>query len=114
MIGFNGTGLMLAPTSAGWVTQDSLGIGGNGVAIYPRLREFQMTFNLESQQEFYELLTYFSIMATGTVVARLPDFRGSVFGYKDYSGTILRQPEFTEYFAEEYLTEVKLVLLVQA
>jgi len=113
MIGFNGTGLMLAPTTAGWVSQDSLGTNGQGKGTYPRVREFQMTFNLESQQEFYELLYYFNIMSTGTVVATLPTWGSPVFSYTNYSATVIRQPEFSEFFAEEYLSEVKLVLLVQ-
>lgn len=113
MIGFNGTGLMLAPTTAGWSPQDSIGINGQGKSLYPTLREFHMEWNLESQQELYELLTYFSIMSTGTVTATLPAWNSPVFGYRDYSGTIIRQPEMQEYFAEEYLSQVKLVLLVR-
>lgn len=114
MIGFNGTGLMLQPTTAGWVTQDSIGSNGFGQKIYPALREFQMTFNLESQGEFYELINYFNqIGVTGTLTATLPAWGTNTFQYRDYSGCVLYQPEMTEYFAEEYSSEVKLTLLVR-
>lgn len=114
MIGFNGTGLMLAPTTAGWSPQDSLGINGYGQAIYPSLREFHMEFNLESQGEFYELINYFrQVSTTGTLVATLPAWGTNTFQYRDYSGTIVRQPEMGEYFAEEYPSAVKIILLVR-
>jgi hypothetical protein len=105
---------MLAPTTAGWVSQDSLGTNGSGHNIYPALREFQMTFNLESQGEFYELINYFNMVGvTGSLVATLPAWGTNTFQYRDYSGTILRQPEMTEYFAEEYASEIKISLLVR-
>lgn len=113
MIGFNGTGLMLPPTTAGWVSQDTLGISGEGKGIYGSLREFQMTFNLTTQNEFYELLYYFGTMATGTIVATLPAWNSNVFYYREYSGVVIRQPEMSEYFAEEYFSSVKLTLLVR-
>lgn len=114
MIGFNGTGLMLQPTTAGWVEQDSLGTNGFGHNMYPALREFQLTFNLQSQGEFYELLAYFrQIGVTGTLVATLPQIDSNVFQYKNYSGVVLRQPSMTEYFAEEWSTEVRMTLLVR-
>lgn len=114
MIGFNGTGLMLPPTTAGWVTQETIGINGNGHAIYSAVREFQMTFNLTSQGEFYELINYFrQVSVTGTLVATLPQIDSNTFAYKNYSGTILRQPEMQEYFAEEYSSDVRITLLVR-
>jgi len=114
MIGFNGTGLMLQPTTAGWVVQDTLGINGAGAGVYPALREFQMTFNLTSQGELFELINYFNqVSVTGSLTATLPAWGTNTFQYRDYSGTILRQPEMTEYFAEEWSSQVKLVLLVR-
>jgi hypothetical protein len=113
MIGFNGTGLSLPPTEANWLEQDTLGITGNGRAVYPALREFEMTFNLSNQQNLYELWDYFQQISTGTVTATLPEYMSPVFRYKNYSGVILRQPTVGSYFAEEYTQEIRLVLLVR-
>lgn len=114
MIGFNGTGLMLQPTTASWGEQDSIGTNGFAHEIYPALREFNMTFNLTSQGEFYELLNYFrQVGVTGSIVATLPYFDNNTFAYKNYSGVVLRQPSSQEYFAEEYSSEVKITLLVR-
>lgn len=113
MIGFNGTGLMLQPTTAGWSEQDSIGTNGFGHNIYPRLREFHMEFNLTSQGEFYELLSYFrQVGMTGTLSASLPCVDCNTFSYQTYSGVVLQQPSAQEYFAEEYSSQVKLILLV--
>lgn len=114
MIGFNGTGLMVQPTTAGWVQQDEIGINGLGISIYPALREFQLTFNLTSQGELYELINYFDqIGTTGSIVATLPAWGANTFQYRNYSGVVLKQPSMTEYFAEQWSTEVNLVLLVR-
>jgi hypothetical protein len=114
MIGFNGTGLMLPPTTAGWIESDLLGTSGDGHGIYPAIQQFQMTFNLTSQQEWYELQAYFNrVSVTGTLVASLPDPTSSTFAYRNFSGVTLRKPTMTEYFSEEWSSEVKLVLLVR-
>lgn len=113
MIQFNSTGLSLQPTQARWVQVDTLGITGNGRAIYPALREFEMVFNLSNQQNLYELHDYFNQIATGTIVASLPEWGSPVFRYKNYSGVLLREPAVGDYFAEEYTQEVKMTLLVR-
>src|SRR5215216_1456825 len=113
MIGFNGTGLSLQPTDASWVEQDSLGITGNNRAVYPALREFQMTFNLSSQQNLYELWNYFQQIATGTLTATLPEYMSPVFQYKNYSGAIVRQPTVGNYFAEEFTSDIRVSVFVR-
>lgn len=114
MIQFNGTGLTIPPTTAGWSPQDALGFNGWGQGVYPAFREFHMEFNLTDQNQLYELITLFTQTLTGTIVARLPAWSSNSFSYRDYSGTIVRQPEFTEYFNEEYVSQIKIVLLVRA
>lgn len=114
MIGFNGTGLMLQPTTARWLAQESLGFNGNGQGIYPALREFEMVFNLQSQGELFELITYFNMVSvTGTLVANLPAYGTNTFQYRSYSGVVLRQPETSDFFNEEWSTEVRVTLLVR-
>lgn len=114
MIGFNGTGLILPPTTAKWINQEPLGFNGVGQAVYPALREFELTFNLTNQGELFEMINYFNMVSvTGTLVANLPAYGTNTFQYRNYSGVIVRQPEVSEYFAEEWTTEVRVVLLVR-
>lgn len=114
MIGFNGTGLMLSPTTARWLPQDTLGINGNGQGVYPALREFELLYGLVNQGELYELTNYFNMVsATGTLVATLPKWGANTFQYYNYSGVVVRQPEVSEFFNEEWTTQVRVVLLVR-
>ena len=114
MIGFNGTGLMLQPSSAHWNFSDALGFNGNGQGVYPGVQEFELVFNLESQQEWYELTNYFNMVSlTGSLTATLPDPYSPVFAYRNFSGCILRKPTMTEYFAEEYSSEVHITIAVR-
>lgn len=114
MIGFNGTGLMLQPTTAHWNFSEPLGYNGNGQGIYPALHEFEMVFNLESQGEWYELMTYFKMVSiTGTITATLPDPYSSTFAYRNFSGCVLRMPTMSEYFNEEYSSDVHIKVLVK-
>lgn len=114
MIQFNGTGLMLNPSTAGWVDIDQLGVSGDGHAIYPALREFRMSFNLTTQGEWFELYDYFrKVSVTGTMTVALPDFSMNTFGYKNYSGAILRFPTSSQYFNEEWSNEVSVSIFVR-
>lgn len=113
-IQFNGTGLMINPTTAMWVDSDSVGISGDGHAIYPALREFRLSFNLTSQGEWYELYSYFKqVSVTGTLVASLPNFDSNIFTYREYSGAILRFPTMSQYFNEEWSNEVSVSVFVR-
>lgn len=111
---FNGTGLMINPTTAQWVDQDSMGISGDGHAIYPALREFRLSFNLVSQGEWYELYDYFRrVSVTGTMTVALPDFSNNNFVYRNYSGATLRYPTMSQYFNEEWSNEVSISVFIR-
>ena len=108
---FNATDLTLQPTSGRWLDRETLGIDGNGRAIYPPYREFELKWGLISVSEFQQLNNFFNaIGATGTVVATLPQYGASSYTTYDYSGCILRQVEAGEYF-EEWIKDASLLVV---
>lgn len=107
---FNGTDLTLEPTEGIWLPQDPLGIDGNGHAIYPATRQFEMRWGLISVADAKQIFNFFdSIGNTGTVVATLPQFKGSSYTFFAYSGCVLYEPEFGAYYAE-HRTDLTLLI----
>jgi len=106
----NGVEFIIQPTYGQWVTQTPSGIDGNGHPIYPAIREFEIKWNLNSPSGTYQLQQFFAaITITGTAVVDLPKYAHSEYTFYSYSGCVVHQPEFGNYFAE-YVSDV--VLLV--
>lgn len=106
----NGTELTMQPTVGKWLPRTELGIDGLGHAVYSGVREFEMRFNLQSPDEYNQLITFFNgHQPSGTVVVDLPGFGINSFNFIPYSGCVIREPEMSEYYNENH-TEV--VLLV--
>lgn len=106
----NGTDLLMQPTSGKWMPRPELGIQGDGHAVYPGVREFEMRFNLQSPGEYNQLINWFDAhQPSGTVVVDLPRFGYNIYDFYSYTGCVIREPEMNEYFNENH-TEV--VLLV--
>lgn len=107
---FNGTELTLCPTEGRWLERNVLGYDGSGHPIYPRVRSFEMTWQLLSPAEFDEIRDYFeSVSNTGTVAADLPQWSAADYRYARYSGCILSEPTAGAYF-NEYITEARLLI----
>ena len=117
----SGIPIITQPATGQWLPRNSLGIDGNGHAIYPSLREFEMVWELIDQQTVYQLQGFYnSIGNTGTVVVDLPKFGdtgiplapdGTTGTFESYTGCILREPEFGQYF--EYHRESANLLIVR-
>lgn len=106
----NGTDLAMQPTEHSWVDRDSIGISGDGHSIYSATREFRLVFNLESQADLAQIINlYNSVSVTGTIVATLPEWGASAYQFKNYSGCVLREPTFSNYF-QEYSEQVTLIV----
>lgn len=106
----NGTAITLQPETGQWVTQEPIGTDGNGRAIYPAPREFEMKWGLMSMSEFAQIKTFFSsVGATGTVSVDLPEYGASSWQFRTYSGCVLSQPEMSAFF-EEYINDVRLIV----
>ena len=107
----NGTTLSLQPASGKWNDRQSIGIDGNGHAVYPGNREFEMSWEFMSTSEFNQLRTfYLAIGNTGTAVVNIPEYAASTWVFKEYSGTVLREPEAGQYF-EQYVSSVKMLIV---
>ena len=106
----NNTDLTLQPTTGAWVSRNSIGISGDGHAIYPALREYELRWDLISSTDLVQLQGFFNSMGvSGTVVATLPKYDSATGGFFSYSGCILRDLELGKYF-ETYFTDVKMLI----
>jgi hypothetical protein len=107
----NGTILSLQPTTGRWIDRDSIGADGNGHAVYSGKREFELRWGLMRTDEFNEIQgLYNAIGNTGSAVVELPQYAGSTWNFREYSGTVLREPEAGEFF-EMTVTDVRLLIV---
>lgn len=106
----NGVSLTLQPTRGQWMPRTVLGIDGNGKAVYAPYRQFQMSFDLTSQSDFDELRTYFdSLSVTGSLIVDLPRWDTTTYGFRSYTGCLIREPEGANYFTK-YKQNVTLLI----
>lgn len=111
-IAFQGTTLSYQPTTHGWAAREPTGIDGNGHAVYPAVREYELNWDFLSPEEFNDLYGYFLAQgSTGTIVSSLPQYPPvGVYQFYPYSGTIIREPSFKDFF-QNYYVDVKLLIV---
>jgi hypothetical protein len=106
----NGTAITLQPTDGAWQKRSILGLDGNAHPIYPAYREYEMTWKLTEESDLNQLQGFFDTMViTGSAVVELPEYASSAYQFKAYTGCIVYEPTFQEYFAE-HVTSVVLVI----
>lgn len=106
----NGTDLLMQPTEHNWMDRNEVGISGDGHSIYSAVREYRLVFNLESPSDLNQIVAFFNaVSTTGTVVATLPQWNSPVFTFVNYSGCVLREPTFSNYF-NEYAEQVTFIV----
>jgi hypothetical protein len=107
----NGISLPLQPSEHRWVDKDQIGTDGNGRAIYAVYREYELKWDFLSPDEFSTMNGYFlSIGQTGTANVDLPKYPpSSTYQFQTYSGTILRELTYSNYF-ENYYQGVKMMI----
>lgn len=97
----NGTEITIQPTSGKWIPREPLGVDGNGHFIYPPYREFEMNWGLIDSDEANQLQNFFnSIGLTGTAIVDLPKYADLDYTFFSYSGCVLQEPSFGDYFTE--------------
>jgi hypothetical protein len=109
----NSTTILTQPTAGGWVARETLGVDGNGHAIYPSLREFEMVWDYIDLDTSHQLQDFYDTVSnTGTISVDLPLFNdvGATGTYQTYSGCVMREPEFGQYF-EYHRGDVKLLIV---
>jgi hypothetical protein len=106
----NGTELNLCPTEGRWLERNTLGYDGFGHPIYPRVRSFEMTWQLLSPAEFDQIRDFYTIVSnTGTIAVDLPEWNAADYRFARYSGCILHEPTRGMYF-NEYIQEARLLI----
>lgn len=106
----NGTDLTRQPTEGRWLPREILGVTGEGKPIYPSSHQFEMRFNLSSQEDLYQIQTLFDGLGlTGTCVVDLPTFNSQTPTFTSYSGCSIYEVERGAYFSEYTLDEVWLI-----
>ena len=103
---------ILDPSTHRWLSRNMLGISGAGQPIYSGVREYEMKWQLTSIGEYYQLLSAFSnLSGSNTVVMSLPQFTstGTYEPFYAYSGCILREPEYGQWF-NGYYQDVSLLI----
>jgi len=109
--GFNGVDLQLPPSEGKWVERTDYGVDGNAHVIYSAFRDFELSWDLQSVNDAYQIIGFYnSISVTGTIVSCLPEWGASVYQFKNYSGTSLREPTFDAYF-QGYPQTAKLLIM---
>lgn len=108
----NGTSLPLQPTSHRWVDREQIGTDGNARAIYTAFRDYELKWDLLDADQFNTMNNYFlSIGQTGTANVDLPQYPPvGVYQFRTYSGTVLREMTYGEYF-ENYYKDVKMLIV---
>ena len=102
---FDGEEFILLPTTGRWMPREMLGVAGSGHPIYPGVREFELTWQLNSPTGTYQLQKWFdALIATGTAVVDLPKYGDAEYVFESYTGCVLREPQFSQYFTENIQT----------
>src|SRR5512139_3802139 len=110
MYKINGTAFPIQPTLGRWIPKQAMGITGDGHAIYPGVREFEIRWGLLDATGTNQLQNFFeTIGITGTAVAELPKYAAPDWIFYAYTGCLVREPEFGMYF-NQYTTDVTLLI----
>jgi hypothetical protein len=95
----NGTALLLNPETGAWRPRNILNLDGNGHAIYPPSREFEMKWSFMDLASYDQMINFFlAVGATGSAVVELPQFGADPYAFKAYSGCALQEPTVGPYF----------------
>lgn len=106
----NGTELLLQPTTGRWIPRDIMGFTGDGHPDYVGVREFEMTWQLISVNDAYQLQNFFDTLGiTGTAVVDLPKYRSATYIFESYSGCTIGEAEMDVYF-EQHETSMTLLI----
>lgn len=110
----NGTAISPQPTSGQWLDRQELGVDGNAHYIYPLYREFEMRWEFTPSSNIGALQTFFnSVGTTGTCVVELPKYGNPTWAFYAYTGCVLREPTWGEYFQERAASASMLVIKIR-
>lgn len=105
----NGVELPTPPTTGQWIPKDIFGFAGDGRAMYPGVRQFEMRWQLLDPSGTSQLQSAYLAGTTGVAIADLPKYADSVYGFYSYTGVSIHEPELGEYF-NGYYQDVLLII----
>jgi hypothetical protein len=100
---FNGVEI-LQPSIHRWLPRNLLGMTGGGQPVYSGVREYELKWQLSSIGDYYQLQQSFNnLSGSTTIVVDLPNFYSTgTYSFYSYTGCILREPEYSEWFNGYY------------
>jgi len=106
----NGT-TIAQPTEHSWVERSEIGVDGNGISIYPAVRQYQLKWDFIDTEEFNTIYSAFLAQGvTGSVVANLPKWNTNPYQFYNYSGCQIRELTYDNWF-QNYYGGAKLLLV---
>jgi hypothetical protein len=106
--------LIPCPSAGRWVPRRPIDVQGDNRPIYSPVRQFELRWNLRSWNDWAVLVASFdALQSTGTAVVELPAYptaTGVAFGFVEYSGCTLGEPEIGQFFNTEYPTNVVMLI----
>lgn len=106
--------LIPCPTSGRWVPRRPIDVQGDNRPIYGPVRQFELRWNLRSWEEWSVLVAAFDeLQSTGTAVVELPGYptaTGVAFGFVEYSGCTLSEPQIGAFINLEYPTNIVMLI----
>lgn len=102
------------PTAGRWIQRQVLDVQGDGRPIYAPVRAFEMRWELQNYGDWEVLVAAFNeFQSTGSPVVNLPAYptiTGTGYGFSEYSGVAISEPQIGDLFNQEYPTSVVLVI----
>ena len=106
----NGT-TIAQPTDHHWLQRDSVGIDGNGVEVLVAPRQYELKWDFIDTDEFDSIYSFYLAQGvTGTIVASLPKWDTSPYVFYAYSGTVLRELTYDNWF-QNFYSNVRLLIV---
>jgi len=110
-LGLNGVMFTQQPSDHHFLDREPIGIDGNGTAVYSALREYELKWDLVDTDVWNEMYAYFLAQGvTGTLVATLPRWDTTPYQFYNYSGVIMREMTYENWF-QNYYMGVKMLLV---
>jgi hypothetical protein len=106
----NGTDFPLQPSYGRWETRGVVGVDGNGRTIYPKVRSFEIGWDLVPIDNLDDIIGAQISSVTGSVIVDLPRWNApNNYTFRSYTGTYIDDIEVGQYF-EKHVTDVRMYI----
>lgn len=103
ILGLNGIPFSQQPTDHHWLQRESIGTDGNGNDVLVSPRQYEIKWDFLDTDAFQNVNNYYLAQGvTGTVTATLPAWSSNPYQFQNYSGCIIKELTFENYFQNWY------------